>query len=143
MICSVSKANDIVKILSTKDIAISVARSDIRKNLTNYRNGEYIYITLINVFLTREASRKYMKNNPCWALNTNDYKYILEEWQFKFEKPQKSQAYIRGADAYDKFGNLLCKDGRIALINTNKDPVIRKLKHLFEEVSRKEKTEPW
>lgn len=140
MTCSISNANDLIKISSFENKAFFVSKSDIRQNLTNYRNGGTIMITIMIVFLTKEESQKYMKDNPCWRNNGNDYKYILEYYRFSFEE---LKGMTTSRDAYDKFGQHLCEDDRFGAIKMKDNPTFIKLKKIFNDADREEKKEPW
>jgi len=135
----ISTANDLINLTRFDNKAFYVSKSDIRRNLTNYRTGDYITLTVMVVFLTLEESQKYEKRNPCWKMNSNNYKYVLQEYQFSFKT---LQGMMMSTNGYDKFDNFLC-GGETRTPLRIKDPFFDKIKKLFDDADRKEKKEPW
>lgn|GEM_PF-5850593 len=142
---SLSNADDLVRIpVPNQDIVVSVSQSAVRHNLTNYRDGNFIQLTLMLVFLTREMSQRYKKGTFCpLPANSNDYKYVLQDIRFRFWHPQ---GWIMGEYGYDKYDNLICGGSKlqdVQIYGPDLKPIITKLKELFEEADQKDKLEPW
>jgi hypothetical protein len=141
---AISNADDLFK---NKDMVISVSQSEIRQNLTNYRGSQFISITLVTVFLTQEMSRKYKESRSgpsCpLQLNPNDCKYVTHEIRFNFAT---SAALDMGDYEYDRYDNLICGGPTMSTIDMNSHgwkTIFTKLRELFEEADRKDKSEPW
>ncbi len=142
---SQSDADDLVRIpVPNQDIVVSVSQSAIRHNLTNYRDGKVIQLTLMVVFLTREMSQRYKKDTFCpLPSNSNDYKYVLQNIKFRFSHPQ---GFIMSEYGYDKYDNLICGGSKlqdVQIYGPDLRPITMKLKELFEEADQKDKLEPW
>jgi hypothetical protein len=141
---SMAYAGDYIKIPSPdKGMDAFVSRSDIRKNLTNYRQKSQINLELVYVFSSKNASQNYKKNTPCVPMNPNDYKYVFIEIRFRFGYDEIYQMSELG---YDKFDNFLCGGHSMSLISLKKSglaPVIKRLREIFEEEDEREEVESW